>query len=494
MPQALPVSRLVNVSVVLTPAGAQAQNLSTLLVLASSAVIDTFERYRDYASIDAVALDFSSNAPEYLAALLWFQQTPQPTRLRIGRWARTATSGLRRGAPRSTAQQALANFTSVTSGGFTYTKNGAAPTNVTGINLSGAADLNAVASLITASLSGATMVWNASFKRFELTSATTGDTSSISALSAPGSGTDISALLGMSAADSGAYSVTGMAAESALAAATLFDQNYGQAWYALMMPEAVNSDHLAVAAFIEATNNKHLYGITTQEAGALVSATTTDIAYQMKQLSYDKTVVQYSSSNAYAVASLFGRALTVDYTGNSTVITLAYKQEPGIVAETLNTVQADSLKEKNCNAFLAFNNDTAIILNGVCASGTFIDIATGTDWLAVTLQQRLYNLLYTSVTKIPQTDAGMNLLTTTAEDVCAQAVINGLLAPGVWNSNGFGAIKQGDYLPKGFYVYASRVDLQNPADRAARKAVPIQIAAKLAGAVHELSVAVTVNQ
>ena len=492
--QSLPVSRLINVAVNLTPSAAQAQNLSTLLLLGSSAVIDVVERYRDYASLDAVAADFGTSAAEYLAAVLWFQQVPQPTTLKIGRWAASATSGVLRGASLSAAAQTLTNFTAVTSGGFTYTKNGAAPTNVTGLNLSSATNLNAVASLITAGLTGATMVWNAAFQRFELTSSATGASSSISFLTAPGSGTDLSSLLGMTAASSGAYRADGIVAETALQAATLFDTNFGQSWYALVVIGAVNADHLAVAGYLEGTNSKHLYGVTTQEAGALVAATTTDIAYQLAQLRYNKTVVQYSSSSPHAVVSALARALTVDYTGNSTAITLMYKQEPGIVAEALNATQADSLKAKKCNAVVAYNNSTAILQNGVCSSGTFIDVITGTDWLAVTLQNSLYNLLYTSSTKIPQTDAGVHMLVTTAESVCAQAVVNGLLAPGTWTSGGFGLLSLGDFLPKGYYIYAPRVSTQNSTDRAARKSPPIQIAAKLAGAIHEIAIAVSVNQ
>ena len=493
-PNTLPVSRLIQVAVNLTPAAAQAQNLSTLLLLGSSAVIDSVERARSYSSLAAVAADFGGSAPEYLAASLWFQQAPSPTRLTIGRWFATAGAGVLRGAPLTAAQQALANFTAIASGGFTYTKNGGSSTNVTGINLSGATSLNNVASLITAALSGATMAWNPTFSRFELTSTTTGATSSISFLTAPGSGTDISALLGMTTASSGSYAAQGAAAETALAAVTLFDQNYGQAWYAAVVLGAASSDHLAVAAYVEAGNNKHLYGVTTQDANALVASATTDIAYQLQQYGYNKTLTQFSSTSPYAVVSLLARQLTVDYTGNNTAITLAYKNEPGIVPEYLAGPQADSLQAKNCNAFLAFNNNTAIILNGVVASGNFIDVVTGTDWLAVTLQTTLYNVLYTSTTKVPQTDAGMNLLLNAGEGVLIQGVNNGLLAPGVWNSGGFGILKQGDFLPKGFYAYAPPVATQNPSDRAARKSVPFQIAAKLAGAVHDVVFNVSVNQ
>lgn len=491
--QSLPISRLIAVSVVLTPSAASAQNLSTLLVLGSSPIIDATERYRDYGSLAAVAAEFSSTMPEYKAAALWFGQSPSPRNLKIGRWAKTPASGSLRGATLSAAGQTLSNWTAVTTGSFSIIRDGAAAVNVTGLNLSGATSLNNVASIISVSLTGATMVWNASFQRFEITSASAGANSSIAFLTPAGSGTDISALLGMQAAQGG-YSAQGAAAESALQAATLFDSSFGQSWYALVIPEGTDADHLAVAGYIEATNTKHVYGVTTMDASVLTSVGTSDIAYALKQLAYKKTLVQYSSSNGYVVASALSRILSVDYTGSNTAITLMYKQEPGVVPEQLNSTQALALEAKRCNVFVGYDNNTSILQRGVMSSGNFVDEITGTDWLAVTLQAALYNVLYTSTTKIPQTDAGTQLLTTTCESVCSQAVTNGLLAPGVWNSGGFGVLKQGDYMPKAFYVYAPRVGSQNPSDRAARKSVPIQVAAKLAGAVHDISVAVTVNQ
>lgn len=492
----LAVSRLVKVAIILTPQAAQAQNLNTMLLLGTSAVIDTTERYRDYDSLAEVGADFGSTAPEYLAAQLYFSQSPQPRSLKIGRWFKTAASGKMVGALLTPAQQALSNFTAVTTGGFTYTLNGGVPTNVTGVNLSAATSLNNVASLITAALTGATMVWNATYQRFELTSSTTGATSTVSFLSAPGSGTDLSALLKMRSTDSGAYQAPGAAAESALTAVQYFEQNLGQTWYALNVLgiDAPFSDHLAIAGYIEGLDTKHLYGVSTQDAGVLSSVTTSDIAYQLAAQGYNRTLVQYSSNTPYSAASLLGRAITVNYAGNSTVITLMFKDEPGIVGEFLNATQANALRAKNCNVFVNYNNNTTIIQNGTVASGRFIDEITGTDWLAVTLQNELYNILYTSPTKIPQTDAGMHVLTTKCEQVCGQGVTNGLLAPGVWNSAGFGILNQGDYMDKGYYVYAAPIATQSVADRAARKSVPIQIAAKLAGAIHEVSVDVTVNQ
>lgn len=498
----LSVSRVVAVSVTLTPAGAQAQSLSNMLLLGTSAVIDTTERFRIYTGLAGVAADFGLNAEEYKGAVKWFSQSPQPTSFIIGRWVNAASQGGLRGATLSAAQQAMSVWNAITTGAFAVQKNGAAAVQVTGLNFSGAANLNAVAALIQASanMAGTTVVWNSNFQRFEFASTTAGATSAISFLVAPGSGVDISATLGGQVA-SGGYLFQGQAAESAVSAVQLMDFNLGQQWYGLAVPSAdisspntVFTDRLAIAAYIEGTDTKHTYWVTIQDPSVLNSATSTDLAFQLQQLGYKRTYTQYSSSDPQAAVSAAARILTTNFTGNSTVMTLKFKQEPGVAAENVNVTQATALEAKNCNIFVWYNNNTAIIEQGVMANGTFVDIVTGTDWLAVTIQTNLYNLLYTSPTKIPQTDEGQQLLTTACEAVCAQGVINGLLAPGVWNSNGFGLLKQGDFMQKGFYVYSASFNTQSQTLRVTRVAMPIQIAAKLAGAIHHVDVAITVNQ
>lgn len=597
----LPIARLINVGVNLAPLAAQAQNLSTLLMLGTSDVIGVTERMRTYASLSAVAADFGTSAPEYLAAAAYFAQAPQPAQMMIGRWAQTAVAGRLICGTLSAAQQAIAAWNAVTSPAFYLIMDGTPKAVVPG-SFAAATTMPGIAAIIQTALqliaANWTCTWNASYNRFEIKSGTTGTSSSVSFAQAPhaigtitfsvnpvnnstitlngtvvtfvtanptgnqvliggtlaatmanlqtflagsydggitsftytlvgtgtlyctasvagttgngytlaasvaavvsptgGSGTDISAMMAaVFSTTSGATAGGGAAAETAVQAVTTFDQQFGQAWYALVIPSAVDNDDLAVAAFIEGTTNKHVYGVTTQETGVLSSSSTTDIAALLAALKYNKTVVQYSSSSQYAVCSLLGRILTVNYGGNNTTITLMYKQEPGVAAEALNSTQISALEAKNCNVFVAYNNNTAIIEPGVTTSGQFIDTITGVDWLAVTLMTALYNLLYTSTTKVPQTDAGTHLLVTTCESVLSQALANGLLGPGTWTAGGFGTLNQNDFLPKGFYVFAPAISTQLAADRAARKSVPIQIAAKLAGAVHTVNVLINVNQ
>ena len=491
----LPVSNIVNVQVVMSPVAAATRNFGSLLVLGDSSVIDTTERIRPYSTIAAVAADFGTSAPEYKAALLYFGQTPQPSSMYIGKWALAATSGVLHGGVLSAAQQALANFTGVTSGAFSVSINGVVQ-NISTVNLSAVTNLNGVASAVTAKLSGgATCVWNASLGRFDIISGTTGAASVVALATAPGSGTDL-AILMLLETGQGATAVGGIVAESLATAVGVLD-GMSNDWYGLTVASSTmptSSDYLAAAAYIEAALTSRILGVTTQDSTTLNAAGTSDLAYQLKALGYKRTFIQYSSSNAYACASIFGRAFTVNFNGANTTLTIKFKIEPGVAAENLTAAQAAALQGKNCNVFIQYNNNTTIIQEGVMVNGYFFDEIHGTDWLQNDVQTAVYNLLYASATKIPQTDAGVNTILTTISDRLAQAVTNGLVAPGVWNAAGFGAISQGDTLSKGYYVYAPPVASQSQADRAARKAPVIQCAIKLAGAVHFVNCVINVNR
>lgn len=269
------------------------------------------------------------------------------------------------------------------------------------------------------------------------------------------------------------------------------------AWYGLHLavPEADYPDDatiITVSAAIEASTVSRIFGITTDEATILDAATTTDLASKLKAAKYSRTFIQYSTSSRYAALSAFARAFTVDFTGSNTTITLKFKQEPGITYETLGTSQANNLEAKNCNVYVYYENDTAILEQGVMSNGDFFDERHGLDWLQNAVQTADFNTLYTSTTKIPQTDAGTTTRIANIELVLDKAVQNGLFAPGKWTGGPMGQLNTGDMLTKGYYTWAENVDDQLQVDREARKGVPIQVAGKLAGAVHYGSVAITV--
>ncbi len=266
-------------------------------------------------------------------------------------------------------------------------------------------------------------------------------------------------------------------------------------WYGLGIADKediADDDWLKVAAAVEASGVSRILAITTSDPATMDATSTTDLAYKLKAAKYGRTFVQYSSSNKYAALSAFGRAFTVNFNGSNTTITLKFKQEPGITYETLTTDQAAALDARNCNVFVFYQNDTAILQQGVMSSGDFFDERHGLDWLQNYVQTNLYNLLYTSTTKVPQTDAGVTRLLSNVEQSMDQSVTNGLVAAGVWNGGPIGQLDSGDTLTKGYYVYAQPISEQAQADREARKAPVIQVACKLAGAVHFADVQINV--
>lgn len=491
---ALSISRIVNVQAVFTPPLVPFPNFSTFLILGISDVIDTHERMREYDSEDAVAVDFGAEAPETLAATAWFAQRPQPQTVFVGRWCKTAASGRLVCGPLSAANQEIAPWNAINNGAFKITIDGVGPQEIGDLDFSASANLNAVAAVIESGFPGgtATCVYDAENFRFVVTSASTGAASTISFATEPDAGTDISGMMGALSTSSGAYEADGVDAQTALETVALFDNQFGTQWYALLVLTASNDDHLVVGAYVEAAQNMHFYGVNTQDGGVIVADDTNNVAYDLKQLGLQKTAVQYSSSSLYAVASMLSRILTTDWQANNSTITLMFKDEPTITPETLTASQMSALLAKNCNVFVQYNNDSAIIQPGICSGGQFVDSVVGVDWLAATIQTSVYDLLL-GANKVPQTDGGMHQIATQIEASCQQGVVNGLGAPGVWNATGFGQLKSGDVLPKGYYVYQPPISSQAPADRAVRKSVPFQIAFKLGGAVHEVDATLNVN-
>ncbi|ARG16068.1 hypothetical protein B7L44_05360 [Acinetobacter nosocomialis] len=489
----LPASDVVNVSISLAALAAGPRSFGNLLIVgATDGVIDPQERLREYSEPTAVALDFGIDSPEYKAAEKYFGQKPKPRTGFIGRWVKSASSAVLKGAVLSTAQRDITNFTSISDGSMKITIDDIEKV-VTALDLSAVTNLNGVASALTAKLGTASVTWNDVYNRFEITSLTTGISSTISYAIANATGTDVSSLMGLTVGHA-SVPVNGYAAEPLMDAIShLADKSLK--WYGLDIAEPISDKEvLDVAAFINATSPSRIYGQTITNALALDGTSTTDLAYKLSKMNNGRVFAIFSGDTPHAAASVFGRAFSVNFNGTNTTITLKFKQLPGIQAEDLKVSQAKALKNKNCNVYAGYNNDTAILQEGVMCDGSFIDECHGLDWLQNHLETALWNLFYTTTTKVPQTEGGVNRQSTVLERALEQAVSNGLIGPGQWNGDSFGALNTGDYLSKGYYVYANSLDDQSQSERENRKSPVFQIAIKLTGATHFSDVLVSVNR
>lgn len=479
----LPVNRIVDVTIQMSPLAAATRNFGAMLIVGASDVIDTQERIRAYSSVTDIANDFGTSAPEYQAAVAFFAQSPQPTTVQVGRWARSATSGLYKGKILSTSDQEMDNFTTISAGAFDVTIDGSV-VNVTAVNLSAQSNLNGVASQVSAALqSKGTCVWNG--QQFVIKSASTGQTSTVSTVTS----TQLSQAMGL---DSGTM-VTGAPAETLEeATVALLDIN---TWYgAFYTGDIEDQDVIDTAALISASTPSHICAFTLKETDELDGTQTSSLGYELAQLGNNRVLPMYSSTNDNAAMSVLGRMSTVNFEGSNTTITLMFKQCPGVEPEYLRTSQANALQGNNVNVFVAYQNDTSILQYGTMSGGWYIDEVHGLDWLQNRVETDLWNLLYTSTTKIGQDDSGMTAILSTVNSSLEAGVRNGLIAPGVWNGDEFGTLKRGDTLTTGFYVYIQPLEEQSQADREQRKAPPIQIAVKLKGAVHSIDVTITVNR
>lgn len=490
----LSVSRVVTVNVSFAPLAAPLRNFDTLLILGDSDVIDTGEVMREYNLLVDVARDFGTTAPEYLAAQLFFSQLPPPSTLYIGRWASAPTKGGLAGGFIAKADQLLSKWNTITNGGFRITVDGGASLVVGPINLSNVLNMNGVASavqaaLVTAGATAATCIWNG--QQFIIRSGTTGPTSTVGYATAPATGTDL-AIKMMLDQPQAQRTYSGLALETPVACLVRVD---GRGWYACTFAASrplTEAEHLSNAAYIEGAE-MHLYGLTSNAANILDPATSADLASQLALADYFRTVGQWSTSSPYAICSFFGRAFTVNFEGSDTTITMKFKIQPGVTPELISATQASTIEMKRFNVYAIYENGTAILEQGVVSGPAWFDEMHGTDWLANRVQTDVFNILY-QTPKIPQTNPGIQILVAGVDGGLSQGVNNGLIAPGTWRGPGFGTLEYGDYLSKGWYTWANSVDDQPQSEREARVAPLIQVAIKLAGAVHHADILINVNR
>lgn len=282
-------------------------------------------------------------------------------------------------------------------------------------------------------------------------------------------------------------------AESCLEAITAC-RTANSEWYVGICLEADSSDHLAIAAYIESATPTSIYAYTTSDADCITNAGT-DIGTQLKALNYKRTIGQYSTyTKAYLpMVAIMGYAMGANNGLANSAYTLMFKGEVGITVEDLTSTQVTNLSNHNLNVYLNYANYYNIFQKGVMANGYFFDEIINLDMLRNDLQLNLMDQLYQS-TKIPQTDAGQNILLMACDNACELAVARGFIAPGTWTGTTVLNLRYGDTLTKGYLSQSQSYSEQSTADREARKSMPIYVAIKEAGAVHQVVCGVYVNR
>lgn len=260
-------------------------------------------------------------------------------------------------------------------------------------------------------------------------------------------------------------------------------------WYACYITEATDQIITDAAIVVEAMDPAS-FMFADSDTAAIAAGTAGNLAEVLKGLSYQRTLLQYSTS-ANAGASIMGYAMGANGFDKPTY-TLMFKQEVGITPDALTTAQVNIIEGNNANVYVN-RGGYKIFEKGVTPSGIFFDEILGLDMLAESIRVNVMNL-FTTTLKIPQTDSGVTQIIGVVTQPCDEAVTRNFIAPGVWTGAPIGGVDTGDTLVLGYAIIADSVASQSDADRAARKAPNISVLVKLAGAIHSAIINVYVNR
>lgn len=252
----------------------------------------------------------------------------------------------------------------------------------------------------------------------------------------------------------------------ALQAAIDFDNDF----YAVMIESRTLADIQALAADIEA--RKKLFLAVTADSNVLDPAeTSVNIASVLLSNSYSRTALFYEPESDYLEVALAGRQLPTD-PGSTT---WAFKNLAGIVGRTFTGSQITALKAKNVTSYQAISGLNLTIGTETSDAGSFIDIVRGIDWLEQRLAEDIFVLLSTQP-KVPFTNAGIASVEATIRNRLDDAVVRNVIAP-----------------EPAYTVSVPDVLATEATDRAARLLRDVTFNARLAGAIHEITVRGTVT-
>lgn len=232
-------------------------------------------------------------------------------------------------------------------------------------------------------------------------------------------------------------------------------------FYGVLLVSGSTLEAVALAAAVE--SDRKILGVQCADSDCL-AGTAGNLAETLNAAGYHHTYLIWNQNNFHmAHAAWMGKLFPKD-PGSST---WAFKSLAGVSVDTLSDTQIANLEAEEANHYTS-TKGLSLTLQGTMASGRFIDIQRGVDWLTVRMQERILQLLANS-DKIAYTQAGITAL---ENEVRAQ------LAEGVGNN----------VITEGYTVTPPAVGNISATDKAARVLGDLDFSATLAGAIHSVTV------
>lgn len=443
------ISDLIEVNIAIAPNAIAVDGFGPLLFMS--------KEYKPVAG-EPRALSFSSlvevqekfpGGEIYKAATAWYGQKPRPKIFIVGAILRTTP------VPATTAKliggsaAVLTNIKKITAGSMALFVNGTRAA-IDGQDLSASADLDAVAANLTTKFNAVLPTTNKIAISqlagvFTVATEMTGGSATLTTASG-----DIGVALKLTP-DSNATVVPGEDAKSIssdLAAITNLNMNFF--YVALERSLRKQPQQLEAARWCEASGK--VFGWADNDANILVSGTENSFK-QAKDSQLQNTICVFDASNGgveYPEVSILGRAATVNFNVANSVLILAYKKGPGITVADLSSGQLKTLMSYGGNAFINVGGN-AMFYNGRMADGTWFDTVQGVEWLKQKIRNNVFNLFYTSTTRVPWSDTGVAMVNQQVINALELARTNGLVSPGYDN--------EGNFYPDGYKVMSTSLGL-----------------------------------
>lgn len=476
-------SNIITVSLQGTPSGLAVPNINSVALMSSELPVwGTTKNFAIYKDPTSVALDFGVNSKAFSIATAFFAQAPNPIQTQgylaiIPRLQNVAISAFL--SVQDLTYTAVATGTGGNAISIAYTTGAVAGSEVVSvvgnaISIQIASGVSTAAQIKAAILASSPAIALISVDVFgDSTKAQTGPVSPTNLSGGSSSGTE--------------------------PAHTAMIRTINEVYYFGVLLDSVPTAIPTISRYVSSVD-KMLFVCSNIKAdfasNGMLGSLGAAFFNQIRGLYYNDGILQDTINFAAAYAS---RGLSTDFSGSNTTFTMQMKQLVGFSPDS-------TLTQTDLNTCLANGVDIypPFGLQGLTASGSlftsgangFFDQIYNQFWLKFALQVAGFDFLAQTNTKIPQTETGMDGLKNAYRQVLQEGVNNGMIAAGSWTSpNVFGnpANLIRSVSDIGFYVYSLPVTKQLPADRNLRKAPLVQIAAKMAGAIHSSSVIVQIN-
>jgi len=249
-------------------------------------------------------------------------------------------------------------------------------------------------------------------------------------------------------------------------------------WYFLLTTTATNLQTKIISGYIETAIKLFCYQTDDANSKDLAEASdTVGIIKILKDLNYDRSFgvwVPTADLPEHKQAAWVGLMAPKD-PGSAT---WKFKSAKGVTTDSFTANEKKNIEDKNGNVYIVVASIN-MFEQGVSASGEFVDIMRGTDWIQARIQEQVFGLL-ASQDKVPYDDGGIESIGVQVEDVLDRAVDRTIL---VGHDN---VDEDGNSL--GPAVTVPRRSETTIADRAARFLRDVKFTGNYAGAIHKVQI------